>query len=333
MNPTRFRRFVLWPLSCLYGAVVRFRTWLYAKGWLKQKRLNAAVISVGNLTTGGTGKTPMVIWLANKFLADGKRVGILSRGYLGAGRTSDEVEIMKQQLRGRALFGVGRDRYAEGRQLEKQGIDIFLLDDGFQHLQLARDCDILLIDSTRPLREQALLPAGHLREPTSAVNRADLVLFTRTNHAPGAIRAMQQLPQFPVFPARTKLVGFRRFGGYGDDVLEIDETSGPFFAFCGVGNPEGFFADLKEWKIPVAARTTFIDHHRYTAADVAKIERLAAEAGTKAFVTTEKDEQNLRHASFTRPVYVVVIAIDVPDEEEVLRRIKSKVWPQRGVAA
>jgi tetraacyldisaccharide 4'-kinase len=333
MDPTRFRRLVLWPLSLLYGGAVRFRTWLYAKDWLKQKRLNAPVISVGNVTTGGTGKTPMVIWLANKFLADGKRVGILSRGYLGSGGTSDEVEIMKQHLRERAAFGVGKNRYAEGRRLEKEGIEVFLLDDGFQHRQLARDYDIVLIDATQPFRQETLLPAGSLREPTSAVNRADLVIFTRTNHAPGAIWAMQQWPQFPIFPARTKLLGFRRFGSDRESTLSIDETPGPFFAFCGIGNPEGFFADLKEWKIPVAAQATFGDHHPYTAADVAKIENLAAEVGAMAFVTTEKDEQNLGQASFTRPVYVVVITLDVPDEEEVLRRIKSKVWPERGVAA
>jgi tetraacyldisaccharide 4'-kinase len=333
MDPTRFRRLVLWPLSLLYGGAVRFRTWLYAKDWLKQKRLNAPVISVGNVTTGGTGKTPMVIWLANKFLADGKRVGILSRGYLGSGGTSDEVEIMKQHLRERAAFGVGKNRYAEGRRLEKEGIEVFLLDDGFQHRQLARDYDIVLIDATQPFRQETLLPAGSLREPTSAVNRADLVIFTRTNHAPGAIWAMPHLPQFPVFPARTKLIGFRRVGSNRGGFSSIDESVGPFFAFCGIGNPDGFFSDLAEWKIPLAGKVTFRDHHRYTASDTSTIEKMAEQLRAKALVTTEKDEQNLGSSTFGRPVYVAVIALEVPDEEEVLRRIKSQVWPERGVAA
>jgi tetraacyldisaccharide 4'-kinase len=333
MNVSLLRRFALWPFALLYGLVVRCRTWLYAKGWLKQKRLDATVISIGNLTTGGTGKTPMVIWLAEKFLAEGRRVGILSRGYRGAGGTSDEIEVMKQRLRGRVLFGVGTDRYLEGCRLQKEGIDIFLLDDGFQHRRLARDYDIVLIDSTRPLREEALLPAGSLREPVSAVNRADLVIFTRTNHAPGAVWAMQHLPNFPVFPARTKLVGFRRVGGDKEAGLSVDQVSGPFFAFCGVGNPESFFNDLAEWRIPTVGQTTFGDHHRYTSGDVSKIHGLAVRVGAKAFVTTEKDEQNFGGLSFTYPVYVAVITLEVPDGDEVLKRIKNKLWPERGVAA
>lgn len=331
MNMRHLRRFGLWPLSLLYGVVVRSRAWLYAKGWLKQKRLSATVISVGNITMGGTGKTPMVIWLAERFLAEGKRVGILSRGYRGTNGTSDEIEIMKQHLGGRAFFGVGKDRYAEGRRLEKQGIDIFLLDDGFQHSQLARDYDIVLIDAIQPLRGEALLPTGSLREPRSAVNRADLVIFTRTNHTPGAIWAMQHSPQFPVFPARTTLVAFRRLGK--TEVAFSADEAGPFFAFCGIGNPEGFYRDLGEWKIPVVGKSTFRDHHRYTEADVHGMEISATELGAKAFVTTEKDEQNLGGRTFTRPVYVAVIALDVPDEEEVLQRIKSKIWPERGAAA
>src|SRR3979490_863409 len=137
-------RKLLWPLSLLYGAGVRARVWLYAHRWFKQKRLNATVISVGNLTVGGTGKTPMVIWLAEKFLAQGKRVAILSRGYRGRNGTSDEIELMKRRLQGRVAFGVGKDRFVEGRRMHLRGIDIFLLDDGFQHRQLARDVDILM---------------------------------------------------------------------------------------------------------------------------------------------------------------------------------------------
>jgi tetraacyldisaccharide 4'-kinase len=123
-------RILLWPLSLLYGVGARVRAWLYVKGWLKQFRLKAAVVSVGNLTVGGTGKTPMVIWLAEKFLAEGKRVAILSRGYRGVNGTSDEIELMKVRLQNRVGFGVGKDRYAEGQRLEsQQPVDIFLLDD------------------------------------------------------------------------------------------------------------------------------------------------------------------------------------------------------------
>ena len=174
-------RMLLWPLSVVYGAIVRVRVWFYAHGWLEQRRLKGKVISVGNLTVGGTGKTPMVIWLAEKFLADGKRVAILSRGYRGANGTSDEIELMKLRLRGRVSFGVGKDRFTEGHDLEsKQLVDVFLMDDGFQHLQLHRDLDILLMDASRSFTGESLLPTGLLREPVTAMSRANLIVFTRT---------------------------------------------------------------------------------------------------------------------------------------------------------
>ena len=327
-------RVLLWPLSVVYGAIVRVRAWLYARGWLKQKRLNATVISVGNLTVGGTGKTPMVIWLAERLLAEGKRVGVLSRGYRGSGATSDEIELMKHRLQGRALFGVGADRYAQGRALESAGVDVFLLDDGFQHLELARDMDIVMIDATRPLREQALLPAGYLREPVSAVNRADLVLFTRTDHSPRTVCVMQQLPQFPVFPTLVRLIGFQRSDGGETGSLRPEQISGPFYAFCGIGNPEAFFCDLQKWGIAVVGRKMFRDHHVYSTRDMACLKNLAAHAGARAFVTTEKDAQNLASAKFDEmPVYVARIALEIPDEQEVLNLIRSKIQAHCGAAA
>src|SRR5216684_6997544 len=191
MSVSPLVRMLLWPLSLLYGAFVRLRFWLYAKGVLKQKRLKTPVVSVGNLTVGGTGKTPMVIWLAEQFLAEGKRVAILSRGYRGTNGTSDEIELMKFRLQGRVSFGVGKNRFAEGRRLEsQQSIDVFLLDDGFQHLQLARDLDILLMDASRPLAGETLLPAGRLREPLAAMSRANLIVFTRAETASGTLEAI-----------------------------------------------------------------------------------------------------------------------------------------------
>src|SRR5437764_1601816 len=212
MNVHPLLRILLWPLSLLYGGAVRLRVLLYQKGWLKQKRLKGIVLSVGNLTVGGTGKTAMVIWLAEKFLAEGKRVAILSRGYRGANGTSDEIELMKFRLQGRVSFGVGKNRFAEGHRLEsQQPIDVFILDDGFQHLQLARDLDILLMDVSRPLARESLLPAGWLREPLAAMSRANLIVFTRAESASGTLEAIGKLNQYPVFAASTRLPGFRRF--------------------------------------------------------------------------------------------------------------------------
>lgn len=312
-------RILLWPLSVLYGGYARIRAWLYAKGWLKQKHLRAKVISVGNLTVGGTGKTPMVLWLAEKFLAEGKRVAILSRGYRGAGGTSDEIELMKHRLKDRVTFGVGKDRYAEGHRIELRApIDIFLLDDGFQHLSLARDLDILLMDASRPVHRSLLLPAGSLREPVSAMRRADLLLFTRVDTQPGSVEAIGNLKEYPVFAAVTRLAGFRLLR---DPALLQSEQigNGPFFAFCGIGNPEAFLRDLQTWVVPVAGKIFFADHHKYNATDMETLEKAAQAAGAKAFVTTEKDLQNLSGVKLRgTPVYVAVINLDVRPEAEFL---------------
>ena len=334
MNVSPPLRMLLWPLALLYGAFVRLRVWLYAKGLLKQKRLNAPVVSVGNLTVGGTGKTPMVIWIAEKLLAEGKHVAILSRGYRGANGTSDEIELMKVRLQGRVAFGVGKDRFFEGHRLEtQQPIDVFLLDDGFQHLQLARDLDILLMDASRRLAGESLLPAGRLREPLSAMSRANILVFTRTENMPGTVVAIQKLNQFPVFAAATQLVGFRRLGGEISLLSSSDVGAGPFFAFCGLGNPDAFFRDLRAWGLSVCGQMTFPDHHRYTEEDVLQIQLGAKRAGANAFVTTEKDEQNLGAAGFDHaPVYVSVIDLAVSPETDFKNALDQTLQRSAGAA-
>jgi tetraacyldisaccharide 4'-kinase len=328
-------RIPLWPLSLLYGAATRVRVWTYRKGWLKQKRLKATVISVGNLTVGGTGKTPMVIWLAEMFLAEGKRVAILSRGYRGSNGTSDEIELMKFRLQGRVAFGVGKNRFAEGQRLEaQQPIDIFLLDDGFQHLQLARDLDILLMDTSRPMRSELLLPAGWLREPLSAMSRADLIVFTRTENAPGVPETVEKLSRFPVFAAATRLLGFRRYGG-GIQLQTTDEIgAGPFFAFCGLGNPEAFFKDLRAWGLPIGDQAVFADHHRYTERDVQTLKQAGKKAGAKAFVTTEKDAENLSGLEFEEsPLYISVIDMEISPEADFRKVLDRLLAAKMGAAA
>lgn len=327
-------RALLWPLSLLYGAAVRARVWMYQKGWLKQKRLKGTVISVGNLTVGGTGKTPMVIWLAEKFLAEGKRVAILSRGYRGSNGTSDEVELMKFRLQGRVAFGVGKNRLAEGQRLElQQPIDIFLLDDGFQHLQLARDLDILLVDASRPMHGESLLPAGRLREPPSSMGRANLAVFTRTETVPGTSEAIENVSQFPVFSAATRLLGFRRYGDgiQLQSIQEIDE--GPFFAFCGLGNPHAFLRDLQTWGLKICGQTIFADHHLYTQRDVLSIQEAGKRASAKAFVTTEKDAQNLSGLTFEASLYVAVIDLLVSPEADFHNILDRLIAAKIGAAA
>ena len=335
MNVSTLSRALLWPLSLLYGFGVRLRVWLYAHGWLKQKRLNSPVISVGNLTVGGTGKTPMVIWLAEQLLAEGKRVAILSRGYRGANGTSDEIELMKFRLQGRVSFGVGKNRYAEGQRLEtSQPVDVFLLDDGFQHMQLARDLNILLMDASHPLGNETLLPAGRLREPLSAMSRANLVVFTRAETMPGTTEAIAKLHDYPVFAAATRLLGFRRFGGDISLLSQHEIGAGPFFVFCGLGNPNAFLHDLKNWGLVVGGEMIFADHHRYKMEEILEIQRAAEKAGAHALVTTEKDAQNLEGLNIVdTPVYVCVIELAVSPEADFKSILRQTMAVRAGAAA
>ena len=325
-------RLLLWPLSLLYGVAARLRAWLYAQGILKQKRLNRPVISVGNLTVGGTGKTPIVIWLAERLMAEGKRVGILSRGYHGSSGTSDEIELMKFRLQERALFGVGVDRYEQGKRLEAN-VDAFLLDDGFQHLQLARDVNILLIDAAQPLAKQTMLPTGGLREPVSAMGRADLLVFTRTETVPGTGAAIEKLQDYPVFSAATRLIGFRRFGAGIQVLPPVGIGMGPFYAFCGIGNPRAFFRDLQNWQFALAGQCEFADHHRYDMRDAVELEAAARTAGAKALIATEKDAQNLAGVTFAEfPVYVATIDLEIFKEAALLALIREKLEARKSLA-
>jgi tetraacyldisaccharide 4'-kinase len=325
-------RLLLWPLSVLYGVLARGRAWLYAKGILKQKRLHRPVISVGNLTVGGTGKTPMVIWLAERFLAEGKRVGILSRGYKGSAGTSDEIELMKFRLQNRALFGVGADRYEQGKKLEAS-VDVFLLDDGFQYLALERDVNLLLIDAAQPLGKQTMLPTGRLREPVSAMARADLLVFTRAETVPGTSAAINRFQDYPVFSAATRLLGFRRFGE-GIGLLRPEEIdAGPFYAFCGIGNPRAFFQDLKNWNLALVGHCEFADHHRYDSRDATELTSAARAVDAKALLTTEKDAQNLVGIDFAGfPVCVAAIDLEISKEASLLGLIHEKLEARNVVA-
>jgi tetraacyldisaccharide 4'-kinase len=324
-------RILLWPLSILYAGVMWLRASLYARGWIKQKRLQANVISVGNLTVGGTGKTPMVIWLAERFLSEGKRVAVLSRGYRGERKTGDEIELMKNRLEGRVLFGVGENRYIEGKRLESAGVDIFLLDDGFQHLRLARDIDIVLIDSTRPIHQEWILPAGCLREPRAALHRADLVVFTRTEHMTKALPAIQNFPQLPIYPSATKLIGFRDLGSTASLHPSCLQ---PVFAFAGIGNPDAFFGNLEHWGVRVVGRKSFRDHHHYTQRDIQELTAAARRLDVKVLMTTEKDAQNLEPAFLSElPVQIAVVSMEIPDEERFMQDLRARLAMSSGVAA
>jgi tetraacyldisaccharide 4'-kinase len=239
---------------------------------------------------------------------------------------------MKLRLNNRVAFGVGPDRFEQGRRIEASA-DVFLLDDGFQHRQLSRDVDILLIDAARSLGKEVMLPTGRLREPVSAMSRADFLLFTRTETVPGTMEAITKLQQYPVFSAATQLVGFRRLGERIQFVPADEIDAGPFYAFCGIGNPRAFFLNLQNWGIAVAGKCEFGDHHRYDERDVRELVAAARRMGARALVTTEKDEQNLSGEKFEGlPVYVAVIDLAIDKEEVFLQAIREKLDARNSVA-
>lgn len=320
---------LLWPFSLLYGAAARLRTHAYKSGVLRQRRLNGIVISVGNLTAGGTGKTPMVLWIAGRLVEENKRVGILTRGYRGrqsgAGLTSDEAQLLQSRLGDRVAFGVGPDRYIHGRELASRGVGWFLLDDGFQHLQLARNVDIVLIDATNPFGGGHFLPMGCLREPKSALARADIIVITRTDHAPAVEAIIRHESQAPVFYAQMRIDTIRVLGEEYPGKEEANARTRRFFVFCGIGNPSAFLADLQAAGLTVVGQRFFRDHHRYGQADADSIEAAARQAGADALLCTEKDAFNLAGVPLkSLPGFYCQSSLCVQREEEFLKAISTE---------
>lgn len=333
---------LLWPFSVLYSVISRLRAWLYARGIFRARSLPGTVISVGNLTAGGTGKTPMVLWIAERLAGEGKHAAILTRGYRGTSGAaaacdagapgepqSDEVALLRDRLAGRVQLGVGADRHKNGESLARHGVDWFVLDDGFQHLRLARDVDIVLLDATDPFGGGRTLPSGRLREPVSALRRADLVVITRAlqSPAPAIEGIIRRHTQCPVFYATTQLLSVLRFPRLDVALPPGDWPRGRFLAFCAIGNPPAFFDDLRAWEFQIVGERSFADHHVYTAAEATELEMSAAVSGADALLCTEKDVWNLRQVQFAAmPVYCCRISFQLPPNfwETVLEIIHRK---------
>ena len=337
---------LLTPLSHIYAVILKMRGWLYDCGLFKQKQLPCRVISVGNIVAGGTGKTPAVIWIAKYLQNEGIQVGVLLRGYGREDRHSilivsdgkqiltplaesgDEADMIARKLPG-VPVAVGGDRCTAGFevvQLWGHTEGVLILDDGFQQRQLARDLDILTIDSTQPFGTGKLLPAGTLREPKTALKRADVLLLTRTDLAAESINFEQFDHGKQVFQTchqPTKLYQLSTGEEWTLDLL----NGRTILAVCGIGNPEAFARTLRQFEPKAVELLAFPDHHPYSLADLNDISARARDIGVNIVVTTEKDSQKLEAfvatTEFSLPqsvqFFVLEVELEIRTNPEVLK--------------
>jgi tetraacyldisaccharide 4'-kinase len=343
---------LLQSLSAVFQAGVELRHDAYRRGWLKTARLNRPVVSVGNLSVGGTGKTPLVILMAETLLAGGHRPCILTRGYgrragkglivlePGPDRIADPRDVGDEPAAlARALPNVpiivSKDRLRAGIIGEQRfQATVHLLDDGFQHLSLYRDLDVVLLDVTHASSDFALLPAGRWREPFSALRRAHWVILTRTElgDASGLQGRVQALnPGARIFRCSTRFAGLveARSGQPepGEDLLGKKVA-----AFCGIGNPAAFFADLRSWGFGVVAESVFPDHHVYRRHDLDNIFAHSRSAGAEATLTTQKDVMNLPPDwNAPQPLFACCIQPEIEEKIEFERALLAQVEAARRV--
>jgi 3-deoxy-D-manno-octulosonic-acid transferase len=319
----------LWPLSKIWGA--------FARDGKDAKSLSKPVISIGGITMGGAGKTPMAVWLSSKLRQQGLRPAILTRGYrrrtphvsivipegqrANTDLTGDEAQIyVRRRL---ADVGIGASRYETGKRLLQQcKPDVLVLDDGFQHRMLARNIDIVLIDSLDPFGGSNVFPLGRLREPAEQLRRADIFVLTRvepnqrTNGIERELRRWNE--KAPIFRSR---VLFKNWQG--------GQPCGRVAAFCGLANPRTFWRTLEGLGVYARRRWEFEDHHYYTPAEAAKIAWQAREAGFRYVVTTEKDFMNLSEYALAEfeglELCWLEIDVEIEDERGLLREIDSRL--------
>jgi tetraacyldisaccharide 4'-kinase len=332
-------RVLLSPLASLYGAAMRMRNRRYDRPGASL-RAPVPVVSVGNLTLGGTGKTPMVAWVSRRLVVDGRRPAVVSRGYGGtagtgplvvsdgdgprvdAARCGDEPWMLARTLAGVRVL-VGSDRVAGAREAAARGADVVVLDDGYQHRRLARDLDVLLVDAGTPLRSLRVLPAGTLREPLEGLVRADVVILTRHREGPAAAENERTVRELN--PRAVLLRAVHRAAGFVDSEGQAVEAPHRAVAFCAIGNPTAFRDDLAARGVDVSRFRPFRDHHEYTAEEIEGLARQAGEVDAVP-VTTEKDlarlGPSLDRFGERRPV-ALRVEVELADERPLLQAIRA----------
>jgi tetraacyldisaccharide 4'-kinase len=327
----------LWPVGWLYGKIADIRNGLYDRGVLRTYDLGAKTISIGNISAGGTGKTPLVAHVAEILADAGEKVCVLTRGYgrqssgrvlvsngerllVNARTGGDEPSELARKLIGKAIVVADADRVSAAAWANKNfGVTAFVLDDGFQHRRAKRDLDIVCVDSTIPLSFARMLPYGHLREPIGNIKRANAVVLTRaelsTSIEDFALTVRKINSIVPVFRAKAKFRPLKTLGRFlaGDAANSELRITPQTFAFCGLGNPRSFLTMLAEHGSTGSVQ--FPDHHRYTQKNIQEIEEGARRKGCDALVTTAKDAVKLEGLTFEMPCIVAEMETVINDPD------------------
>jgi len=308
-----------------YGCVVTARNFAYRHGWLPQYRTNVPVVSVGNVTLGGTGKTPFVGWIAEWYREQGKRAVLISRGYGGEhGKANDEARELALQLPDVPhLQGKNRVRSAN-RAKDEHRADVIVLDDGFQHRRLQRDLDVVLIDALCPWGYERLFPRGMLREPLHALQRADILCLSRADaidekdRARIRQRALHYAGEKPWIELAHRPSWLTDSLGQSSPLKSLQGQD--VAAFCGIGNPAGFRHTLQSLGCEIVAWREFPDHHPYDAATVQELQRwLTRIPSASRIICTSKDLVKFKHTRLAdRPLQALVIRCEFLQGENLL---------------
>lgn len=328
------------PLGPWYGSLMRLRALVYRRSWLPTGRLAVPVISVGNLTMGGTGKTPMVIQVVRLLQELGQRTAVVSRGYGGRARgkvnvvsdgqqiyleaalSGDEPRLLAECLPG-AVVITGVDRVSAARYaVEKLAVQVVVLDDGFQHLALHRDLDLVLFKEPDFLGNGRVFPGGDLREPLSALGRASAFVMTDTAEPISQVADDFRTLLTVNFPGRPIFAAPFRFGQLQPaNDLAVAQVGGEetYLAFCGLARPEAFRKSVSR-VVKLVGFEAFADHHSYSDVDLAGLLKLAERSGARALVTTAKDLVKLRTLHCPLPLYVLPVELTLPEDFSALLR-------------
>ncbi|HPN87866.1 MAG TPA: tetraacyldisaccharide 4'-kinase [Candidatus Omnitrophota bacterium] len=322
----RVLKIFLWVLSVFYGIGVGSRNFFYQKKIKKQYRLPKPVVSVGNITWGGVGKTPLVEYLAKVFKSKGLQPVILTRGYMAkkskqALNQSDEATMLKERLPDVPIL-VGKNRFENAKNfLKEKDADIFILDDGFQHLNLYRDVDIVAIDSTNPFGNEFLIPRGILREPVSDLKRTDIFVLTKTNFIDERQKNILEKDLKNIFPETLIVQAEHR----GIDLLDLrtKEIKGLEFlaqknicCFSGIGNPRSFEQSLIHLKAHIQKSFIFPDHEIYCKKDLEEISQYCLKRNVSIVITTFKDAVKIKQMldCFDQKISVFALRLEITIE-------------------